>query len=527
MKIFPFTLFFFLFIGCNNNDSNQNCVCFPVNKGNFPDIELYSELAWTEEFDGNQLNFDRWSLSPEGVYEDLNHQQHFSVGGENVLVEDGIMKLLLSESDSAGKKSYSTASLKTIQEFDYGRIDVRAKMPFGKGVLATICLKNEVSSEMISIVSFLGDKDKEIFSSVRYTDIDEHKKHQSESFFLDDGKGFSRGYHTFTIIREENAIWFYVDGQPYYHVDNTISLPSEYPFNNKKYNLYINLYTGGEWPGGPNEQTSFPQKIDLDYIKYYKTPKDIDIHANKVNTPSLSEYNRLSWSDEFDEMHYDSTVWTPEVGDFWYNNEIQAYTADSTNIFISNGKLVLQAMESPDHVKTVRDYTSARIITHGKKRFKNGRIDVKAKVPYGQGLWPAIWMMPETNKYGAWPRSGEIDILEVIGYEMDVVHKACHFGSNLDRHSRGRGYYHSNDLSEDFHVYSLIKEKDNLWWYFDSIPMLHVSKDLLAPHHYPFNEEFYLIMNIAVGGGWPGYPDETTKFPQTMEVEYVRLYEKE
>jgi hypothetical protein len=148
-------------------------------------------------------------------------------------------------------------------------------------------------------------------------------------------------------------------------------------------------------------------------------------------------------------------------------------------------------------------------------------------LPEGQGIWPAFWMLPTCQVYGTWPSSGEIDIMEYLGHETNRVHTTCHYGNSpSDKDQIGTSYIlPTGDFTEDFHLFEIEWSENNIKWYVDEILILEVNDPDVVPYLYPLNEEFHLLLNVAVGGNWPGDPDDTTIFPQVMEEDYVRAYQ--
>lgn len=237
----------------------------------------------------------------------------------------------------------------------------------------------------------------------------------------------------------------------------------------------------------------------------------------------------LVWQDEFDGTALDDSKWSLEVnGRGGGNNELQYYTDQPENAFVEDGHLVIQALK-PEKKYVGRDYTSARIRTVGKGDWTYGRFEIRAKLPTGQGLWPAIWMLPSEWKYGGWPSSGEIDIMELLGHEPDTVHGTLHYGGLGNHVFTGEEFtLEEGDFTNEFHVFAIEWEEGEIRWYVDDIHYQTQrswgtkNKEFPAP----FDQKFHLILNVAVGGNWPGNPDETTTFPQRMEVDYVRVYQK-
>ncbi|MFD2920819.1 family 16 glycosylhydrolase [Terrimonas rubra] len=237
----------------------------------------------------------------------------------------------------------------------------------------------------------------------------------------------------------------------------------------------------------------------------------------------------LDWADEFNNTSLDASIWSNQNGDGcpgncgWGNNELQYYTNRPQNIFFQDGKLVIEANKESFSGKS---YTSSKILTSGKKKIKYGRIDIRAKLPTGQGIWPAFWMMPQDDVYGGWPASGEIDIMEMVGHEPNRTHGTVHYGTGWnDRKNISKSTTTSTGtLHDKFYVYSLEWKQDEIKWFLDGNLFATLTKADLGAYNYPFNEYFYLIFNLAVGGNWPGSPNAATYFPQWLIVDYVRVY---
>ncbi len=231
----------------------------------------------------------------------------------------------------------------------------------------------------------------------------------------------------------------------------------------------------------------------------------------------------LVWSDEFNNDFLDTTIWTRLEGEYWFNEELQAYTKSSANSYCEDGKLKITARKEK---YGIRDYTSARIVSRYNADFRYGRFEASIKMPEGKGIWPAFWMMPTEDKYGTWPSSGEIDIMEFLGHELTTNHGAIHYGNGLGyRHEQQHGAYYDRDAkrNEGFHVYAIEWEPGIFRWYFNG-KRFHTATAKKTSFHWPFDQDFHFILNVAVGGRWPGNPNETTVFPQTLEVDYVRVY---
>lgn len=256
--------------------------------------------------------------------------------------------------------------------------------------------------------------------------------------------------------------------------------------------------------------------------------------VTKTETPQLSGYNLL-WSDEFDGDTLNEENWNRELRDpGWTNNELQEYTDSDDNIFVRDGKLVLKAIKTEKDGKEY--YTSGKVNSQNKRDFMYGKVVVSAKVPEGQGLWPAIWMMPQDEQfYGQWPKCGEIDIMEVLGNQVDTAYGTLHYG---EPHAEQQGTVVLTDgstFASEFHEYSVEWEPGEFRYYIDGEHYLTINDWFTAvngedekPYPAPFNQPFFVQMNLAVGGNWPGNPDETTDFDKAeFEIDYVRVYQKD
>jgi beta-glucanase (GH16 family) len=269
---------------------------------------------------------------------------------------------------------------------------------------------------------------------------------------------------------------------------------------------------------------------------------------------------KLVWSDEFDGKEIDKTKWDFDTGNGFYNydsnvwiggwgnDELQYYTRESDNAYVKDGMLHIRAMK-----ESIQGfgYTSARMKSRKKDgsplfNKKYGRFEIKAKLPTGKGIWPALWMLPQDDKYGGWPLSGEIDMVEARGQESTKVLGTLHYGSRWPANTHtGKDYvFPDKGTIADFHVYALEWEPGEIRWYVDD--KLYQTQSFwwssnkadgakgvnptreadLNPWPAPFDQPFYLVMNVAVGGKFLGNPDKTTVFPAEMVVDYVRVYDK-
>lgn len=235
----------------------------------------------------------------------------------------------------------------------------------------------------------------------------------------------------------------------------------------------------------------------------------------------------LVWSDEFDNDQLDFNTWK-----FWdgtaYNNELQYYTDRDENTFIEDGKLHLQAHRENFNGA---EYTSARISTDSTSiGWEKGRFEASIKMPEGTGFWPAFWLMPINDK--GWPRSGEIDIMEFRGNEPFTTTGAVHFwragceGNSVECRQYITDHYSSEvNLSDDFHLYALEWTDTELIWFLDDVEFQRIQFDDIEANYSPFTGPFYIILNLAIGGDFLPNPDESTEFPQSLIVDYVRVYQ--
>lgn len=235
----------------------------------------------------------------------------------------------------------------------------------------------------------------------------------------------------------------------------------------------------------------------------------------------------LVWSDEFDGaagQAPDPANWTHETGDHgWGNNELQNYTDSRENSALDGeGNLVITARQEADG-----SYTSARITTQDKVEQAHGRIEANIKIPTGQGVWPAFWMLGSDFPDTPWPDSGEIDIMENVGHEPGTVHGTIHGPGYSGGGGIGASYDHPTGgaFTDDFHVYAVDWTPDSITWSVDGQPFNTLTSADVGGNPWVYDQSFFMILNVAVGGEWPGYPDETTQFPQEMVVDYVRVYE--
>ena len=245
-------------------------------------------------------------------------------------------------------------------------------------------------------------------------------------------------------------------------------------------------------------------------------------------TSSTAGY-KLVWSDEFTGpagTAVDSSKWTFDVGGTgWGNDELEYYTSGTNNAALDGaGNLVITAKQQAMGGK---NYTSARIKTQGLKTFTYGRVEARMKIPEGQGLWPAFWLLGDDIASNSWPACGEIDVMENIGKEPNIIHATIHGPGYSAGAGPTKQYMLPAPVASAFHVFAIEWELNTIRWYVDdTLYSTKTPSDIPSGATWVYAHPFFIIMNLAVGGGWPGNPDGTTTFPQQLQVDYVRVCQK-
>ena len=260
--------------------------------------------------------------------------------------------------------------------------------------------------------------------------------------------------------------------------------------------------------------------------------------ADQQSTVSSNKNYALVWHDEFDGRNGslpDPKKWIYDLGGGgWGNQELESYTNRAENAHIENGNLVITArkenFEGSDHI--AREFTSARLKTQGLFSQTYGRFEARIKIPSGQGMWPAFWMLGDNISSVGWPKCGEIDIMENVGKEPGLVHGSLHgpmtTGAATDLTSTV-SLPTGKDFAAAYHLYAVEWEPDAFRFYVDDTLYATFTANSVASTpttagSWVFDHPYFLILNVAVGGSWPGPPDATTAFPQTMLIDYVRVY---
>lgn len=242
----------------------------------------------------------------------------------------------------------------------------------------------------------------------------------------------------------------------------------------------------------------------------------------------------LVWADEFNGTRVDPQRWTFQLGDGsqvglpsgWGNSELQWYTEE--NAIVADGMLTITARK--ESIQPGFEYTSTRLRSRNKADFKYGRFEMRARMPIGKGLWPAFWMLPTDTRYGRWAASGEIDVVEYLGSEPNEILGTIHYGGGWPDNTQTSTDYTlpTGTFHDDFHVFAVEWEETEMRWYVDDVQYATVTdwNSTAGPFPAPFDVEFHMLLNLAVGGGLPGSPDADTQFPQEFVIDYVRVYQQ-
>lgn len=323
--------------------------------------------------------------------------------------------------------------------------------------------------------------------------------------------------------------------------DFQLSFTAEYNSSNQNNIILVNttqgnydsfkwIYRNREIANETNTIAYFPfagtYSIELQVLKNgetYSVSKTVNITGDD---PNYNSNFILVWSDEFDGNSVNTANWAFETGaGGWGNNELQNYT-NGENAEVKDGKLILTAKKVNNNT-SAGSFTSSRLISKGKQEFTYGRMEIRAKLPSGKGIWPAIWMLGANISSVNWPACGEIDIMEYVGYQPNTIHATVHTSAGSG--SAGSGSSKSLETAEEeFHIYGLLWTEKELVFYTDSPEnVTHkyapVSK---TDNNWPFNKPQFFILNVAVGGNWGGAQGiDNSIFPQSMEIDYVRVFQ--
>jgi beta-glucanase (GH16 family)/uncharacterized protein YneR len=346
----------------------------------------------------------------------------------------------------------------------------------------------------------------------------------------------SNGYNKMSSANQWGYWVDYIFGLWFQPIQENMDFRVGYPLNGEKGGDIGNNYVQYTFIGNPNAYR--PDEAVL-----------ADIPIGTSMDSDIAGWN-LIWNDEFNGTKLDEDKWNYSTGYYlnddpgtwgWGNHELQHYTDSEDNVFVKDGSLNIVALDDPatfpQDPERVAPYSSGKINTQDKFAFKYGRIDFSAKLPAVSGAWPALWMLPNDNVYGGWASSGEIDVMEARGRVPEATSGALHFGGEWPSNKYVSGEQSFPDggrIDTDYHVYSLIWEKDAISWYVDGKPFYKVTKEewfsaAVKDNPYaPFDQDFYIVMNLALGGWFDGGIEPSIEdFPVTMQVDYVRVYSQD
>lgn len=237
---------------------------------------------------------------------------------------------------------------------------------------------------------------------------------------------------------------------------------------------------------------------------------------------------QLLWHDEFDGAAVETANWTYDLGTGtggWGNGEAQEYTSRPENVRLENGLLIIEARKEQNDKGGVT-FTSARLKTQGLQTFQYGRIEARLKVPVGAGTWPAFWMLGENITTVGWPDCGEIDIMEYVGREPDLIMGTLHGPGYSGAAGLSKWNRQTYNIADDFHVYAIEWETDEIRWYYDGVQYHTVTRADVGERKWAFDQPFFIILNLALGGTLGGLIHPKTAFPVQLNVDYVRVYQK-
>ncbi len=431
----------------------------------------------------------------------------------------------------------------------HGYVETRAKLPAGRGLWPAFWLLTTHYVEdvpEIDVMEFLGQDVDTLYHTYHYFDVDDNYRKISTPSFVVNATDWTQDFHTFGMAWSPTEIIYYVDG-----VETRRVTDQDYVIANQSMYLIANLAVGGNWPGSPDASTQFPATFEIDYIRAYK--------RKLQPTLNLSTDYQLMFEDNFNGSTLDASKWNTSF--LWgpyldINNEEQYYvdslnsdttTPSNTPFVLNNGVLSITAREAtdpdsypiPQELPDLNDpiwtnnptynqnsnyspgnYTSGIITSYDSFQFVQGYAEMRAKIPLGQGFWPAFWLL---NGYyvGQQP---EIDILEVLGHNPHQTFHTYHRLGDAGIHTADQGTTDNGNPSlgyaDDFHTYGVRWRRGKIDWYIDgNIVYTYDGEDV------PY-QVMYVIANLAVGGDWPGSPDDSTVFPASLDIDYIRVYQE-
>eukprot|EP00884_Botryococcus_braunii_P000349 jgi/Botrbrau1/10314/Bobra.0120s0027.1 len=526
-------------------------------------------IIWSDEFNGNTLNASNWAYDVGAGVGFGNNENVYYTRGSNLAISNGNAVITAKYNPNGGTQMYTSTRMSTcgLRSFSPGiRIEARAQLPKGgQGIWPKIWVA--------SPDNYYGG-----WPESGYMVVFEAQNTMANiygSAFWGNPEGFSQtpiststyrpltDFHTFAIDWLSDSLTFYLDGNAYltipcsrWFTSDSTNKPRGYcaPFD-RPFCIGVNLAVGADLLGPGVDNSVLPQTLTLDYFRVYRltpgptpSPRPPPPVAKSPPPPSPSPPPpsglQILWSDEFSGTSLNLANWGFQVGDAcdlgycgWGNNELEWYTAGS-NVAVSNGNAVITVNYNPNGGKQM--YTSTRMTTQGKRFYapSNGvngrgiRVEARIKLPTGgRGMWPAFWLMPNTDYYGPYPQSGELDIMEAIN-NLDTCYGTAHTGNPLLSQG-GQTSMTSVVSQQSYHLFALDWTSTSLTWLLDGVPYytLPCSKVFTSNSAgrpmgpcAPYDQPFYVIINVAVGGNWPGNNIDNSVFPQTMLIDYVRFY---
>ena len=501
----------------------QNIPSTPTNQNQNPTIpgsgsgEIKSavprdhKLVWSDEFDKGSIDTSKWDFDI-GVYDwDKSELQYYTSRKENAFVENNQLHIRAIKGKYEGK-DYTSASLKTRGKFDfkYGYVEARIAVPRLSGIRPVFkILGTTINTEGWPKCGEVG-----IFETINEENIAHATCRWESNGFAQ--YGLTSGYidvtqfHNYGLLWNEESVKVFVDKDKIYEMDIR-----GVPTFRKDFFIVLNLAVGGNWPGFNIDNNKLPADMVVDYVRVYKVDKTSPYYDSIVP----DGYN-LVWNDEFDKGSIDTSKWNFETGGHgWGNNELQFYTSRGENAFIENNQLHIRARKEN---YGGREFTSARLRTQGKFEFKYGFVEARIAVPTFIGACPAFWILGSNIDTVGWPRCGEIDILETIN-EENFIYNTVHWEFNgYTKYGLRTDYI---DITK-FHTYSLLWDEEILRIFIDKRQTFEMSIKDGASYNWAFHKNFYIILNIAMGGNWQGWHIDTNKLPADMVVDFVRVFQK-
>ena len=469
------------------------------------------KLVWSDEFDKGSIDTSKWDFDIGGNGWDNNELQFYTSRGENAFIENNQLHIRAIKGKYEGK-DYTSARLKTKGkfEFKYGFVEARIAAPRLSGIRPVF----RMMGSTLNSEGWPKCGEIDIFEAINEENV-AHASCRWEYNGLAE-YGLASGYldvtqfHTYGLFWNEEYVRVFVDKDQIYEMDIR-----GVPTFKKDFFIILNLALGGNWQGFNIDNNKLPADMIVDYVRVYKLDQTSPYYNSNV-----PDGYKLVWSDEFDKNYIDTSKWVFDVGGHgWGNNELQFYTSRSENAFIENNQLHIRARREN---YGGREYTSARLKTQGKFEFKFGYVEARIALPTFLGACPAFWMLGSSIDAIGWPRCGEIDMLETIN-EENLVYNTVHWDYNgYTKYGLRTDYI---DVTQ-FHIYSVLWDEEMIRIYVDNRQTFEMSIKDGASYNWAFHNNFYIILNIAMGGNWQGWNIDVNKLPADMVIDYIRVFQK-